>query len=173
MVTHNAGRLSWSASYALSATEGLVGGIWTPRFFDQPHAVQSMFSYGTESGWRFSVGWQYHTGWPITPREFAADTLGTDPDTGEPVTRAVRSWGALNGDRLPAYHRLDLRVSRSFEVGRGLLSVFLDVFNLYNRANLRSYGYDVRLVGDELVTRRVPGAELLPLLPSLGIRWEF
>ncbi len=173
MVAQNAGRLSWSASYALSATEGLVEGVWTPRFFDQPHAFQSMVSYGTESGWRFSVGWQYHTGWPITPREFAADTLGTNPDTGEPVIRAVSSWGALNGDRLPAYHRLDLRVSRSFEVGRGLLSVFLDVFNLYNRANLRSYGYDVRLVGDELVTRKVPGEEQLPVLPSLGIRWEF
>ena len=62
---------------------------------------------------------------------------------------------------------------KSFEVGRGVMSVFLDVFNLYNRTNLRSYGYDLRLVGDQLVASQVPGAELLPLLPSLGIRWEF
>ena len=84
-----------------------------------------------------------------------------------------QAWGALNSDRLPAYHRLDLRVSRGFEVGRGLLSVFLDVFNVYNQSNLRSYGYDLRLVNGQVVSTPVGGNELLPLLPSFGVRWEF
>ena len=74
---------------------------------------------------------------------------------------------------MPAYHRLDLRVSRGFEVGNGTLNVFLDVFNLYNRGNLRSYGYDLRLVDGQVISTRVGGEEMLPLLPSFGVRWEF
>jgi len=167
------GRWSWAASYALSSTEGLVDEVWTPRFFDQTHVFQSLVSYGNTLGWQFSVGWQYHTGWPITPEEFSGGVVGEDPETGDPVVRVDHAWGALNSERLPAYHRLDLRVSRGFEVGNGTLNVFLDVFNLYNRGNLRSYGYDLRLVDGQVVSTRVGGEEMLPLLPSFGVRWEF
>lgn len=173
MLTQNAGRFSWSASYALSATEGLLDGRWIPRYFDQTHAFTTLGSYATANGWQFSLGWQIHTGWPITPEVWSGGIVGTDPDTGEPVVDVDHAWGPVNTDRLPAYHRLDLRVSRAFEVGSGLLHVFLDVFNVYNRGNLRSYAYDVHLVNGQIQASKVGGDELLPILPSFGVRWEF
>lgn len=173
MLTQNTGRFSWAASYALSSTEGLVEDAWVPRFFDQTHAFTGLTSYATRNGWQFSLGWQYHTGWPITPEIWSGGVVGTDPGNGEPVVHVDQSWGPLNSNRLPAYHRLDMRVSRDFEVGNGVLNVFLDVFNLYNQKNLRSYGYDVRLVNGQIRSTQVPGEEMLPLLPSFGVRWEF
>jgi hypothetical protein len=52
---------------------------------------------------------------------------------GDPFS--VSTFGAVNSVRIPAYHRLDARMSRRFPVGRGMLTVFLDVFNIYDRDN--------------------------------------
>ena len=44
---------------------------------------------------------------------------------------------------------MDLRATRTLQVGEGTLSAFLDIFNFYNRENLRSYGYAIDLRGGE------------------------
>jgi hypothetical protein len=51
--------------------------------------------------------------------------------------------------------------------------LYLDLFNAYDQPNLRSYDYSVRVIGNELKWVRVPDEGLLPLLPSIGFRWEF
>ena len=63
------------------------------------------------------------------------------------------------------------RATRTFDVGRGRLRVFLDVFNLYNRQNLRSFDYKVALPEGTVIPNI--GETLLPLLPTLGFTWEF
>jgi hypothetical protein len=82
--------------------------------------------------------------------------------------------GALNGARMPPYHRLDVRVTQRFDLRRGTLFVFLDVFNAYDRSN----PYSVLTQGfwndqngrvehfDEIEAQ-------LGILPTLGLRWEF
>lgn len=108
--------------------------------------------------------------------KFGVDTKALESDydtldTGAPVV--VSEFGPINGARLPPYHRLDLRVTRQFRLGRGRLQTFLDLFNVYNRTNLRSYDYRLRGQPGQLRVERVAGEELLPLLPSIGVRWEF
>lgn len=66
---------------------------------------------------------------------------------------------------------MDIRATRTFQVGRGRLIAFLDVFNLYNRENLRSYDYRVELPSGRVVQNI--GETLLPVLPSFGVTWEF
>ncbi len=73
--------------------------------------------------------------------------------------------------RLPSYQRLDIRATRAFQVGRGKLSVFLDVFNVFNRTNLRSFDYGVSLPAGSVVPRT--GETGFPILPSFGFTWEF
>jgi ferric enterobactin receptor len=52
--------------------------------------------------------------------------------------------GAKNGNRLPAYHRLDLGVTYNFgETGSGNGSVGLSFFNLYNRQNVWYKNYEI------------------------------
>ena len=84
----------------------------------------------------------------------------------------VRQFGALNSARLPPYHRLDLRVSRRFHVGRGELLAFLDVFNAYNRATPRGIFYRVQIINGNVVSQPMVDA-LLPILPTFGVSWEF
>jgi hypothetical protein len=161
------GPWAWSASYVLSEAKDRLAGVWVPRPLDQRHAFGVTIAYHPSSRWQFSSTFQYHTGWPATASGFATQSL-----PGATIVRA-REIGELNALRLPPYHRLDFRVSRNFNVGRGLLQAYLDVFNLYNRTNLRGYTFFPEVSGGRVRIRQVPGAEMLPILPSLGIRWEF
>ena len=67
------------------------------------------------------------------------------------------------GERLPPFHRLDVRIDRDFEIGPIRGSVYLDIQNVYNAPNnegtLFSYDYSQ--------TAAVPG---LPILPTIGVR---
>ena len=158
-------RFAWSGSYALSLAQDEIDGSWVRRTLDQRHAINASLAYRPNANWRLSWTWQYHTGWPTTETTLE---LWRRPTT---AAAAESGWGfaALNGSSLPEYHRLDVRIARIFPVGAGRITTYLDVFNLYNRRNLRTYGYQRN---DQLVSRS-PGTSLLPILPSMGLRWEF
>ena len=158
---------AWSLSYALSEALDLVDQEWIPRILDQRHAMTLNVAFRPTPRWRLSTGFHYHSGWPITEATFSVDTLS------DGSVALERSFNRINAERLPAYHRLDFRVTRSFPLGRGLLQAYLDLFNMYNRGNLRSYLYWARYEDGQLMTTRESGEELLPLLPSIGFRWEF
>jgi len=167
-----AGRFAWSVSYALAEAVDEIGGEWLPRPFDQRHTFNLEFAYRPNVRWSLSWAWQYHSPWPATA---LAPTVGTTAD-GTPFINW--SFGPLYADRLPAYHRLDARVVRHFPVGRGRLSVFLDVYNVYDRENALAFSYrNVELVNDPgrgpavVLNRSVH--PLVPVLPTLGARWEF
>jgi hypothetical protein len=159
--------VSWWLSYAYSFAEDEVNGVTTPRDFDQRHAFSADISLRPDDRWRYDVAWQFRTGRPYTPElfEWVTTTNGR---------RGVReALPAVNSARLPAYHRLDIRVHRYFVRDGGLLAIYAEVRNVYNRDNVRRYevnGYSRR--GDELVPRRTP-VTWLPILPSVGLRWDF
>jgi hypothetical protein len=92
---------------------------------------------------------------------------------GEPVL--TYEVGPFYAERLPAYHSLDVRVSRRVAAGRGTLEVFLDVQNLYDRDNprgLRVEDYAFRGEGP-VFDVDFDRERWLGLLPSLGVAWEF
>jgi hypothetical protein len=86
------------------------------------------------------------------------------------------SFGPRHAQRLPPYHRLDVKASRHFRFDNGSATLFVELINLYNRGNVQARfpdqvrwqgpGNPVELIGtfDE---------EWLPLLPSIGFRWDF
>ena len=161
------GAWGWSASYVLSEAEDRIDGVWVPRTLDQRHAVGLTAAFRPSNSWQFSWTFQYHTGWPATASGFLTEAL-----PGLTLVRA-RSVGELNTLRLPAYHRLDFRASRNFNVGSGMLQVYLDIFNLYNRTNLRGYSFFPEVTRGRVTVRQAPGEEMLPILPTIGLRWEF
>ena len=160
------GKFSWSGSYAIASAEDEIDGEDFPRNFDQRHTVVFDLAYRPNPKWQLSLAWQYHTGWPYTEAFFSADTLS---DGGISINK---SFGTFNAARLPAYHRLDLRATRNFRVGRNRLAVYLDVFNVYDHANLRGYEQRLFFNNGRLTVERV-GDELLPLLPTFGVRFDF
>jgi len=175
-------RWRWSASYALAKAEDEIPQVepctegptclddpWVPRSRDQRHAVDLQADFRPDDRWRLSAAWIFHTGWPATEWAYGV-VLRAD---GTPFF--TRSFGPLNGERLPAYHRLDLRATRAFQLRGGTLEVYADLFNVYDRRNRGSYAYGLQYHGADLVTtvRTDGGEELLPFLPMIGLRYRF
>jgi hypothetical protein len=162
-----AGSLRWSASWALAFNDDVVDGRRVPSAFEQRHTLNVDLDWQPWDSWRVSAGWQLHSGWPVTPIAFEVDSLHDG-------THHVRaSYGAMNSDRLSMYHRLDLRVSHERRLGTGSLAMYVDLFNVYDRANPRGLGYTVadwNAPRAEVTRRRM---SQLPLLPTLGVRWVF
>ncbi|MCP4726602.1 MAG: hypothetical protein GY863_16270, partial [bacterium] len=80
-----------------------------------------------------------------------------------------------NSERLPDYHRLDLRLTRNFKVRNGRLGVFLEVINAYDRRNIRNVEYTIG--GGESIDEPPPFPQRvdhhwLRFLPSIGLTWD-
>jgi hypothetical protein len=161
------GPFDWSASYGLAdARDFRPDGAAIPRDFDQRHTVYIDVAYRPNARWSFTSAWQYHSGWPITGYDYTQTPLS---DGGLAISRTFHQ---RNSDRLPPYHRLDLRVTRRFETRRGRVQAFIDIFNLYNRNNPRAFDQQSQLVDGKLVFGHGIDSQI-PRLPSAGVSWEF
>ncbi|MEM9997426.1 MAG: TonB-dependent receptor [Bacteroidota bacterium] len=172
-------RLEWRrgstyafVGYGLARTEyaifqaPLTGGEVAEQTYNPPHdrrhQVNALLSFEL-GGFETSIRWQYGSGLPFT-RPFGFDNVVPlfplpDVSTAPGVPRVLYRE-PFNG-RLPAYHRLDVSVSRTWPVGPGDLSLQAGAINVYDRANL--FYFDIFTV------RRV---DQLPLLPFFGVKYE-
>ena len=167
-VDYSSGPLTWWASYTYSKATDRIGGRDQLRSWDQPHAFQSGISWSNEK-WDVAVATSVHTGWPAT--DLALIEAGVDED-GEPEFVAIP--GPRNVLRHATFFSLDLRVSRTWKLERGSLMAFLEVANATNRRNECCYDFDIEedeQTGEEFFERSYD--YWLPLMPAVGILWEF
>jgi hypothetical protein len=160
--------LSWRAAYALATAEDRISGSWVPRSWDQRHTFNFNLNYRRGERWEMSLAGVYHTGWPMT--DVRAEQV-QDPD-GSLVIQPI--LGPRNSLRYPPYHRLDLKVTRRFQVGGGTLGLYLDVTNLYGRRNVccvRDLEYLPQADGGVRVERTE--GFWLRQLPIVGLTWDF
>ncbi len=177
-----ASRWTWSVAYALAWAKDEIpqdgpcaGGPtcladpWIPRPRDQRHTVNLQAGYRAGETWEIAATWVFHSGWPVTGWNYAVVPLR------DGSYFWTRSFRPLNGDRLPAYHRLDVRATRTFRVRGGSLDVYLDAFNAYDRENRGAYQYAASMVAAGVVrtVRTDSGEEMLPFLPMFGLRYRF
>lgn len=157
------GLFGWIA-YTVSRSERKDGPDqpFRPFQFDQTHILTLIASYklpwsrlGMEVGLRF----RYVTGNPTTPVAGALRDLST------------QSWlpiqGMLYSERLPDFHQLDLRIDKTWTFNRWGLGMYLDLQNLYNRANTEQLVY-----GGRQLSQSAPVSGL-PFFPNLGVRADF
>lgn len=156
-------RAAWWITYSHSRSTDDIDGRETPRQTDQPDALSLNLSFPAGRNWSFDFAWRAHTGWPSTP--VAATTI---EDAGESTVEPA--LGTLNSERLPTFHRLDLRASRSWRLRGGECVLFFDVQNVYDRQNVAGYDLSLADEGDgiRLVEEHWPG-----IFPSVGISFEF
>lgn len=174
------GRFTWWASYALARVDDDVSTVATndaqldlndtiPGRFDQRHTWYFDLNFRPNPRWRLNLAWQYRTGWPYTEqflrrRQRADGSFYFDNEVGAP-----------NGTNYPAFHRLDLRVNRSFLTAKGRVHAFLEVTNLYNHGNVRDYEYFFQCSDSatpDCHYRKSPNY-WFKLLPSLGLTWDW
>ena len=161
------GRLSWWLSVTRSAATDRIDGRDVPRSWDQPNAASFSVNYRKSDVWNFNVSGLYHSGWPTTvlsaryiPR---GDGFSVEPDL-----------GVRNAARLPAFSRIDTRISRSVTLAHGTFRSWLEVTNLANHHNVcctEGFSFFVDQ-GQRVVDVRGHNTGV-GRLPSFGIAWEF
>ncbi|MBN2498561.1 MAG: TonB-dependent receptor [Deltaproteobacteria bacterium] len=164
------GVFGWLA-YTLmrSARRDRTGEPWRLFDFDQTHILTLVAglrlpqgpakpAHGLADGWEFGLRFQLVSGNPATP--ILGGIYDADYDNYLPVP------GAINSERLPLYHRLDLRVDYTWAFESWALSLYLDVQNVYDYRSVEGvrYNYDY--------TDRAY-FEGLPILPALGVKGSF
>ena len=149
--------------------------------YDQPHVATLAGSYNLTPALEIGAKWRYSTGNPYTP------TIGftrreekkQDPKYGE-VTEisALPVLGEVNSLRVPPYHRLDIRVKRTFIFDRWEMGVFLELMNVYNRKNIFDFSHPSVIpsssegyVGESEIEKEAN--HQLPFIPYLGITMDF
>jgi len=156
--------LSWFANYAWSKAEDRIDGRTQPRQRDQEHSFNVNMNYRLGKKWQFSLAWLYHTGWRVTPIHIVSSENGP-----------ALEYGEIFSEKLPAYHRLDFRINRSVFLGnKRSFEFYIDVFNAYNRKNIRGYeGFSIQSDENGMPTLAFEQEEWLPILPAFGLSWKF
>ncbi len=166
-VDHSGDRWNWWASYTLSKVTDRIDGIDYPRSWDQRHAFQGGVTWSSQN-WSAAVAASVHSGWPTTDLELAVS--GIDGN-GEDIY--VVTPGTRNALRHPTFASLDLRLSRTFDLRRGSLMAFAEISNALDRRNPCCIDWDAQSdLNDNVILER--GQDFwLPLLPAIGVLWEF
>lgn len=145
--------LGWWTTFAWSEAKDIVAGRRVPRSWDQSWAVTAGFDW-TRGDWRFGAIASARRGWPTT-RVLPA------------------SLGGRNAARFPSRIGLDLRAEYRRPLAVGRLAVTIEVTNALNVGN--SCCQELMSSPDAnggvvFTTRR---SDWLPVVPSVGVLWEF
>lgn len=126
--------------------------------FDQTHILTAVANVRLGKGWEVGGRFRLVSGNPETPTldsTFVADG-----------NRYIRYQGEPYSSRRPLFHQLDIRVDKAWEFEKWMLSVYLDIQNIYNAKNPEFRIWDYRY-------RRYYDVRGLPILPTIGIKGRF
>jgi len=127
------------------------------RVYDNRFILNLSGGYKLNRNWELSGKFTLLGGSPYTPIAVEASRQG-----GMEISDDSRF---LQG-RYPTYNTLDIRVDRRFYFGRSSLTVYLDIWNVYNKKNVLFYWWDHW--GNQITTEYQ-----MPILPILGVEFEF
>ncbi|MFT3712162.1 MAG: TonB-dependent receptor [Archangium sp.] len=143
---------------------------WVPFEFDQAHVLHLTGGVVLPFAIHVSLGLHVNTGRPesgiISSR---AMTEGLDPGTLQPtwVPQSLTSE-----PRLPAFARVDARISRTWTFSAFTFELFLDVFNASVTREVLGYTYEVLPSGDTRVLKKTPFT-IPAVLPFLGAKARY
>jgi hypothetical protein len=150
--------IAYSLSWAFKEVYGLT---YQPRY-DSRHNLSILLGYNFGSGWSASAAWSFNSGLPFTQiigfyNKLYFNDLGNRDYFFVPYTILA----SKNLGRLPDYHRLDLSLSKEFNIGILKFRGDVSVINVYDRKNL--FYFD-RTTGERV--------NMLPFLPTATLRIE-
>jgi len=139
---------------------------WYYPMHDQRHTLALVANFRPLENWVFSGSFRLTSGRPYTEVEGWTEAF---PET------FFRYWQANNGElnaaRFPFYHRLDLRIERTWRVHPRIdLTAFFEVYNVYNQRNLWGYYYENE---EGLEKPKRQPIYQLPIIPFAGVKSTF
>ncbi len=161
----NKNPVAFTASYTLSwAYKDVNGWLYYPRY-DSRNSVDLTLGYNFGNGWQASAVWIYSTGLPFTQSlGFYNKLYFGDLYSAWPIYENYLPFQVLSDKdlgRLPDYHRLDLSLSKSFNISSVKFQFDASIINVYNRANIFYFKRDT---GERV--------NMLPFLPTATLKIE-
>lgn len=126
--------------------------------FDQTHNLTVIASYQLPRGWQVGARLRLISGSPDTPVLGAKYLAGSDS--------YLPLYGAVNSERLPLFHQLDLRIDKVWTFDAWSLDLYLDVLNLYNHRSIEGVQYSYDFSQSSFIGG-------LPIFPSIGLKGSF
>ncbi len=134
------------------------GDSWYRYDFDQPHILDVVARYQLPGDLAVGARFRLVSGNPYT----VSTRLDYDVDS---FTYEATS-GEYNAERLPTFHQLDIRIDKTFRFRTWKLEAYLEILNVYNRANPEQVTYNFDYSERTYINS-------LPFLPNLGLRVDF
>jgi TonB family protein len=152
-------RFTGQLSYTLSRSERRNSSHESYRLFqyDQTHILSVLGTIKLGRGISFGARFRYITGLPVTPIDGGIVDLDAGAYTPVP--------GATYASRVPAFHQLDLRLDKTWQIKKGSLMLYVEARNTYNQKNVEGRGYQY----DYAQSQKQTG---LPIMPVIGLRGE-
>ena len=150
---------SASYSYSISKRRDYESTSLYNFEYDRPHIINLIFGLEIGAGWQIGAKFQYASGNPYTP------VIGTI----EKNNSFFVVDGEINSARYPDYHKLDLRIDKQFIFDSWSFSVYLDLWNVFNRDNIISYSFRAETNGTITTNPRYD----FGITPILGFTAKF
>ncbi len=156
------GWIGYTLGYTRQTFPELNDGKEFPPKYDRRHDASLVLNHTLGRGWNLNFNWVYATGQAYTIPDSRYTV--TQP-SGQTISYIHVS--EKNAYRLPAYHRMDLGITKDFLIGeKTAVQLVLSVFNLYNRRNIWYRTFDAT---EEIV--EFQDVLLQPVLPSIGLKF--
>ena len=139
---------------------------YEPYIFDNTHIISLVGNYNISLTLEVGAKWQYSSG--TSGAHVSEILLIQDPTTKgmQPLISNIQvEEGTASLVSLPSYHRLDLRVSKTWNREGWQIGGFLEILNVYNRKNKIKF---YNPAGDD-----VEEAPQFPIIPYIGMTVEF
>lgn len=150
-----AGWLAYTGSVS-RRTDGF-GTTERPSDYDVPHALSVVGRALVTPAWTLSARWRLASGTPYTK------VLGTTRDA---AGNAFPAFGPVNGARLPAYARLDVRAEYRMAFEGFTVEPYVELLNATDHENLAVMVWSANYAGERRVTQ-------LPRTTFAGARVTF
>ncbi|MBD3182930.1 TonB-dependent receptor plug domain-containing protein [Candidatus Poribacteria bacterium] len=161
-------RFTWGIAYALSKAQVETDSGTVPRNTDRRHTLNLYLDYAVwNDGW-LNIIWRYHSGEPYT-KTWYVKLLS---ESGESYVWE-KKYGPINDSRYPAYHSLDVRLTKNFRFRNFEMILYFQMMNLYNHKNIHEYSWEEMQDEDGNIYYKRVIEHFLPVLPTIGVSAQF
>lgn len=142
---------------------GLISFSYFDAKYKAADGIERESSFNNKIISTISAGYKFGDGWEISSKfRFS----GGRPFTSINPQNGYQLVSQFNGDNLPNYNRLDLRIDKRWNFKNWSLITYIDIQNLLNKKNVTNYFWNK-------FTREIDKNESIGVLPSIGINAKF
>jgi len=152
---------SWQGWISYTLSRSTRGDAQTPETlspYDQTHLLTAVGDVALGRNWKLSTRVRYSTGNLYTP--IVGGIFDIDNDTYTPIR------GDIYSRRMGAFFQADIRLDKKWIYDTWILTGYLDIENVTNRANPQEVNYSYDYQQSAVVSG-------LPILPTFGVKMEF